>query len=95
MEPEEMARLVDDSRIAWQALGAIAYGAIEAEKPSTIFRRSIYAVADIVVGEPFTPQNVRCIRPGLGLAPRYYPMVLGRFARFAIARGTPISWDLI
>lgn len=95
MEPEEMARLVVDTGQAWQALGSIRYGATEAERKSTVFRRSIYAVADIAAGEELTPDNVRCIRPGAGLPPKYLGLVLGRVAKAAIPRGTPLSWELI
>lgn len=95
LEPAEMARLVEDSLRAWQALGGVCYGPTEAEKKSIVFRRSLYAVADIAAGEILTPANVRCIRPGLGLAPKYLDLVLGRPARVAIRRGTPLSWELI
>jgi N-acetylneuraminate synthase len=95
MEPEELARLVQDTRSAWQALGAVHYGPTRAEKKSMIFRRSIYAVADIAAGEPLSAANIRCIRPGFGLSPKYYEQCLGRLARGAIRRGTPIRWELI
>lgn len=95
LEPAEMERLVVESKQAWQALGGVRYGLTENEKKSLVFRRSIYAVADIAAGETMTPANVRCIRPGMGLAPKYYDLVLGRPARVAIRRGTPLSWDMI
>lgn len=95
MEPREMAQLVEDTESAWQALGTVSYGPTEAERDSMVFRRTIYAVADIAAGERLTPLNIRCIRPGAGLPPRYYDLVLGRVARTTIPRGTPLSWELI
>jgi pseudaminic acid synthase len=95
LEPPEFALLVTETRRAWDALGQVSYGATAAEKPSLAFRRSLYVVADIKPGEKLTAGNVRAIRPGLGLAPRYYDAVLGRFARVAIKAGTPLSWDLL
>lgn len=95
MEPDELTRLVEDTEKAWRALGSVHYGPTAAERASTIFRRSIYAVADIAAGERLTADNVRCIRPGAGLPPKYYELVLGRPARTAIRRGTPLSWELI
>ena len=95
LEPEELAQLVVETERAWQALGEVRYGPTAPEQKSLVFRRSIYAVADIAAGEALTSENVRCIRPGAGLPPKFYPLVLGRRARVAIARGTPLSWDLV
>ena len=67
----------------------------ESEKSSLVFRRAIFAIADIAEGEVLTSGNVRIIRPGHGLAPKYLPAVLGRRAARSIARGTPIDWQLI
>ena len=95
MEPEEMAQLIIESRRAWQALGAIKYGATDAEKSSTIFRRSLCVAQDIAAGEPFTPKNLRIIRPGLGLPPKYYDTLLGKRANQNIKKGMFITWDLV
>jgi len=95
MEPAEMARLVVECRQAWQALGQVQYGPTEAELKSLAFRRSIYVVQDIAEGELLTPENVRVIRPGHGLAPYLLPQVLGRPARQAVRAGTALSWDLV
>jgi N-acetylneuraminate synthase len=92
LEPEEMARLVEETDRAWRALGSVAYGATEAERPSLAFRRSLYAVKDIEAGETLTRDNVRAIRPGHGLPPKYLETVLGLRARRRIRRGTPLSW---
>ena len=93
LEPAEMRALVVESERAWQALGKISYGASADEKKSLVFRRSLYAVVDIAAGEAFTPENLRAIRPGLGLPPKYLDRLLGKTARRALPRGTPISWD--
>jgi pseudaminic acid synthase len=95
MEPSEMAQLVVETQRAWQALGKVNYGATAAEEQSRVFRRSIYASVDIAEGQPLTRDNIRIIRPGLGLPPKYFEQIIGRRVKQAIKRGTPISWDLI
>ena len=95
LEPEEMRQLVVETERAWQSLGMVSYGPSEKERKSLVFRRSLYVVQDMQAGEPFTPQNVRAIRPGLGLAPKYLEVVLGKSAACPITRGTAVSWDLI
>lgn len=95
LEPEEMKALVVETERAWQGLGAISYGPTEAEKPSLAYRRSIYVAADIKAGEIFTPQNLRVVRPGKGLHPRFYDQMLGRTARRDAQAGDPLNWDLI
>ncbi len=94
MEPEEMSQLVVETERAWQALGQIEYGPLEAEKKSLQFRRSLYVVKDIAAGGTLTRDNVRAIRPGLGLAPKYIDQILGSRVTVAAKRGTPVSWDL-
>jgi pseudaminic acid synthase len=69
LEPEELHALVVESERAWQSLGRVSYGPTEAEKKSTIFRRSMYIAKDLKAGDVLTPENLRCVRPGLGLAP--------------------------
>ena len=95
LEPEELTRLVSDVRDAWAAVGDVSYARTESEERSLVFRRSIFAVADIARGETLTNGNVRIIRPGHGLAPKHLPTVLGRRAACRIARGTPIDWALL
>lgn len=95
LEPAEFATLCRDCRTAWAALGSQDFARPASEKGSLAFRRSIYAVADIATGETLTDDNVRCIRPGFGLPPKFMPQVIGRRARKAIARGTPLAWTLI
>lgn len=95
LEPHEMNMLVAESERAWQALGKITYGPTEKEKASLQFRRSLYVGTDMKAGEPFTPENLRIIRPGLGLVPKYYEVFLGRTVSRDIKKGTPVSWDLL
>ncbi len=95
MEPYEMKMLVEESLKAHQSLGKIHYGTTEKEKNSLRFRRSLFAVADIKKGEKLTPENIRRIRPGNGLAPKYYTTILDKTASQDIKRGTPISWELV
>lgn len=95
LEPDEMKTLVVETERARLALGSISYGAGEAEQASLVFRRSLYVVEDVKAGEPLTEQNVRAIRPGLGLAPRHFDLVLGRSFQHDVKRGTPLSFDLL
>ena len=78
-----------------KGLGTVCYDVSEYEKASRVFRGSLFAVKDIEVGEEFTEENVRSIRPGYGLPPKYLSTVLGRKAAGKITRGTPLSWDLM
>ena len=95
MEPQEMAQLVVETERAWQSMGKVQHGPTEKEKASLVFRRSLYVVADIKAGEKLTSVNVRAIRPGNGIAPKFYDEVIGKTAKRDIARGTPLSHDLI
>lgn len=95
MEPEEMRSLVVETERAWQALGKVSYGPTEKEKASLKFRRSLYVAQDMKAGDMFTTENLRIVRPGLGLPPKYYETFLGRSVRSAVEKGTPVRWDLI
>ena len=95
MEPGEMAQLVVETERAWQALGQVSYGITEAEKPSLVFRRSIYIAQDMKAGEVFTRANLRCVRPGMGLPPKFHDMLLGRSVKQDVKKGTPMGWDLL
>ena len=95
MEPAEMKSLVVESERAWQSLGGIEYGRSEAERKSLVFRRSVYVVEDMKRGELFSRSNLRIIRPGFGLKPKYYEMTIGKRISQSVKRGTPLSWDLI
>lgn len=93
LEPDELARLVADCHTAFAALGRVTYERSSSERGSMVFRRSLYVVEDVAAGEPFTARNVRSIRPGYGLPPKHLPSVLGRKARTALKRGTPLAWE--
>lgn len=95
MEPEEMAQLVVESERAWQALGQIQYGSTEAEKGSKVFRRSLYVFKDMKAGEILTTENVRAVRPGLGLPTKYLDSFLGLTVSKDIKAGTPLTFDLL
>ena len=94
LEPEELAALVLESGRAWEALGHIRYGISDAERASTRFRRSLYVVKDIEAGESITEANVRAIRPGYGLSPKFLEQVLGMRVLRSTSKGTPLSWQL-
>jgi pseudaminic acid synthase len=95
MEPDEMSTLVAETERAWQALGKVSYGSTEKEKKSLIFRRSLYIVKDMKKGDILTKENLRAIRPGLGLTPKYYDILLGKRINKDVQRGTVVSWDLV
>ena len=95
LEPGEFRQLVDESRATFSALGTGRDERAPSEAGNARFRRSLYVVRDIAAGEVFTAENLRSIRPGLGLPPKHLPDLLGRRAQGAIRRGTPMSWDLV
>jgi N-acetylneuraminate synthase len=95
MEPEEMAQLVVESERAWRALGKPSYGPTEAEKPSLQYRRSLYVVRDLKAGDELTVENIRAIRPGLGLPTKWWETVLGKRVRNDVKRGTALNWELL
>ncbi len=95
MEPEEMKQLVIESERAFQALGAIKYGAGEQEKKSLQFRRSLYIAQDIKAGDVLTPENLRIVRPGYGLEPKYYDLFLGKRVKQDAVKGTRVSWGIV
>ncbi len=95
LEPEEMRALVIETERAWQSLGQVSYGPIDAERKSLVFRRSIYISKDLKAGDMLTSENLRCVRPGLGLPPKYYEMLLGRRVNRDVKKGTPMGWELL
>jgi pseudaminic acid synthase len=95
LEPAEFKTMVDAVRTAEKALGSVHFGVSEREGSSRVFRRSLFVVNDLKMGEKFTAENVRSIRPGHGLHTRHLPDVLGKTAAVDIERGTPLSWDLV
>jgi pseudaminic acid synthase len=95
MEPEEMKALVNETENAWQALGKISYGPTEKEKVSLVFRRSLYVVEDMKAWDVITEKNVRSIRPGYGLPPKYIDVVVGKKVNRDVKRGTGLSWEML
>lgn len=95
LEPDEMKALVEETERAWLALGKVTYGITDKEKASLKFRRSIYASRDIKAGEPFTKDNIRIVRPGYGIEPKYYEQILGNISKKNISKGTAITWEQI
>ncbi|MBD5494960.1 MAG: pseudaminic acid synthase [Lachnospiraceae bacterium] len=95
MTPEEYRAMVDEVRSVEAAIGEPVYGISKSEEPSMVFRRSIFAVKDIVKGEAITEENTRIIRPGYGLKPKYYRDILGMKAGVNLERGIPISFDVL
>ena len=95
MEPEEMAQLVIESKQAQQALGKVQYGTTNAEKDSLTFRRSLYVAKDMQAGDRFTPENLRAVRPGLGLPPKHYHAFIGKQIKTSVKKGTPADWDML
>lgn len=93
LEPNELKLLVEETKRAWESLGQVTYGPTEAEKKSLVFRRSIYASKNIQVGDQLTAENIKVVRPGSGLAPKYYGQVLKRQAKANLIKGEPISWE--
>ena len=93
LEPNELHALVTEAERAWKALGQVRYGPTDAERKSLVFRRSIYVSADIEEGEAFSTENLRIVRPGDGAPPYLYEQLLGRQARRAYTRGTPLNFD--
>ena len=96
LEPAEMKALVIETERAWQSLGHVSYGTSSAQEAKSLaFRRSLYVTRDVKKGEMLTMENIRAIRPGFGLAPKWLDTVVGRRAAIDIARGTPVSWDVM
>ena len=95
MEPAEFARLREEADRAWQAIGQVTFGGTKAEENSRAFRRSLYVGKDMAEGDVFTAENLRIIRPGYGLSPKFYEEMLGKRIRRAAVAGTPVNWDLL
>lgn len=95
LEPEEFGLLRVETKRAWQALGQITYGGTQTEEKSKAFRRSIYITQDIAAGKELSLENIRLVRPGFGLPPKFFEGVLGRRINKDAPAGTPLSWDLL
>ncbi|MGH8491027.1 MAG: pseudaminic acid synthase [Gammaproteobacteria bacterium] len=95
VEPSELEETINDCRVAYQALGSATYERVPSERANAVFRRSLYVVENMNAGDIITSRNIRSIRPGLGLPPKYLGDVIGRAIARSVPRGTPLSWDLI
>ena len=95
LEEKELKELCVGAKVAWESLGEVDYGRKSSEQGNVKFRRSLYFVKDIQKGEVITREHIKSIRPGFGLMPKYWEKVLQSKAKHNIARGTPISFDLI
>ena len=95
LEPHELKLLVEETARAAVAIGKVNYGATEREKASLVHRRSLYIAQDLKAGDVLTPENLRSVRPGLGLAPKYLPLLLGKSLKRDAPKGTPMSWELL
>jgi N-acetylneuraminate synthase len=95
LEPVEFAGLVQDCHDAWRALGSASFNRGGTERANAQFRRSLYVVEDVPAGAPLTKANVRSIRPGLGLAPKHLPEILGKTAARELKRGEPLDWAMV
>ncbi|MEM6683305.1 MAG: pseudaminic acid synthase [Pseudomonadota bacterium] len=95
LTPDQLERLCEDARKAWQAIGSASYAQASSEVGNVQFRRSLYFVEDVEAGQTITSEHVRSIRPGYGLKPKHLDDVIGHKAAQDIARGTPVSWPLL
>jgi pseudaminic acid synthase len=95
LEPNEFKLLVEETERAWLSLGKVKYGPTDAEKESLKFKRSIYVTKDMKAGDKLSLDNIRIIRPGYGLSPKYFGLLLGRKVQKDIKAGTPLDFDFI
>ncbi len=95
LEPDEMSLLIVETERAWQSLGCVTYGPTEAEKKSLFFRRSLYVAEDMKAGDIFTAENLRIVRPGYGLHPRYYEQLLGSRVVRDVKKGEAVDWGIL
>ncbi len=95
LEPDEFKQMVESVRITEQALGKVHYGRSEQEEKNHLFRRSLFIVKDVKLGETLTEENIRSIRPGHGLSPKHFKEIIGRKATQDIPAGTPLDWSLV
>ena len=95
MEPHELRQLREETERAMQAVGQVSYGPTAAEMKSLAFRRSLYIAQDLQAGDVLTRANLRCVRPGFGLAPKHLDSLLGQRIGQAVKAGTPMAWSLL
>jgi pseudaminic acid synthase len=95
IEPDELKKLVIESERAWKSLGSVNYGPAEKEVASTRYRRSIFVVADLKEGDVLTRSNIKRLRPSVGLAAKYYDLVLGKRLKVDVGRGKALTWEML
>ncbi|OVE82216.1 pseudaminic acid synthase [bacterium K02(2017)] len=95
LEPAELKQLVVESQRAFKGLGQVHYGLVEGEKSSMRFRRSLYITKNCKAGDRLDDDNLRAIRPGFGLSPKYKDDVMGQELLIDVKCGTPLSWDMV
>jgi pseudaminic acid synthase len=95
LEPPEMQDLVEESRRAWESLGKVSYGPSGKEKASLKFRRSLYVAEDMQAGDVFNEKNLRVVRPGYGLPPKYFDLLIGKRIKKDARKGTPVGWAFL
>ncbi|MGN4126578.1 pseudaminic acid synthase [Lysinibacillus sphaericus] len=95
LEPHELRMLVEETERAWKSLGTIIYGPTNLEKPSLDYRRSLYIGENLKTGDVLTKENVRVVRPGYGLAPKYFELVVGKKIKIDVLKGTPLTFDIL
>jgi pseudaminic acid synthase len=92
LEPAELSALCRDTKLAWQALGSVSYERQQSEVANAKFRRSLYFVNDLAAGQKVMASDIRSVRPGFGLAPKYFEQIIGRTLKIAVKRNTPTDW---
>lgn len=95
LEPADLAALCRDSKTAWQALGRVDYGRKSSEQGNVKFRRSLYFVKDLAAGEVITPDSIRSVRPGFGIAPKFLDHILGKKLNQSVERNSPVCFSKI
>jgi len=95
VEPGEFTALIRETRTAWEAVGKVSYGPTVSEERYLPYRRSLYIVEDLQTGDVLTPQNLRAIRPGLGLSPKHLQELLGHEVVVDVKKGTAVNWEII
>lgn len=95
LEEKELLQLCEESKVAWQALGQVDYGRKSSEQGNAKFRRSLYFMMDMAEGEVITPEHIRSIRPGYGLAPKYYDEIIGKQVSQSVKKGERVAWNVV
>ena len=95
LEPNELKSLIVETERAWKSLGGVNYGGTENEQKSKVFRRSLYVSEDMKVGDVFTKDNLKIVRPGFGLPPKYYEKLIGNKVSKDINKGSAVRWDIL